>query len=384
MKDFIIDDYPRYKKFIDSRRARMLSSSELVEKHHVRPRSLGGSDRLSNIIELSLREHLIAHFLLFRDTAYPSMVYAFSQMIGRAVLNDPGKNMSKRYERYRTYVKRYLSRLQSDSASKLFKTGTIVYRHATHEVLFIKKSDLKRYLDDGWVKNIRPKGSKIMNKDGFCELVFPEDIQRRLDDGYALGYGPNHKIHKALRGMIQIHRGTKQIRIWPEELKIYLNDGWREGQTPAQRKGAARGAKGKHWKKMWIDPMTTEYIDLGQVEEYLARGYHFGVAPNGKGLGYTWHHSEKTKKQESQSHRGIGKGWKKMYRGDDETEVPPEKVDEYVASDWTLGTIKSRHPEGTRRMTNGQINTLAHPAKIPKYLTEGWVYGWAKKGNLSL
>lgn len=51
-----------YKRLIDTRTHRPAPANQ--EKHHIIPRSLGGSNDASNIISLSPREHFIAHLLL--------------------------------------------------------------------------------------------------------------------------------------------------------------------------------------------------------------------------------------------------------------------------------------------------------------------------------
>ena len=35
-----------------------------LEKHHILPRSLGGSDNKDNLVELTAKEHFIVHMLL--------------------------------------------------------------------------------------------------------------------------------------------------------------------------------------------------------------------------------------------------------------------------------------------------------------------------------
>lgn len=50
------------------------------EKHHILPRSLGGNNKRVNIVELTFREHIIAHKLLTKFTTnedYYKMMYAF-------------------------------------------------------------------------------------------------------------------------------------------------------------------------------------------------------------------------------------------------------------------------------------------------------------------
>jgi len=55
---------------------------DIVEKHHIIPKSLGGDNNKINIVNLSLREHFIAHKLLTKiykgvdDVAHKKMIYA--------------------------------------------------------------------------------------------------------------------------------------------------------------------------------------------------------------------------------------------------------------------------------------------------------------------
>jgi hypothetical protein len=64
-------DYLRiYKEFIADRRnkeAKLTASNEYCEKHHIVPRSLGGSNCKSNLISLNPADHLFAHLLLAKS-----------------------------------------------------------------------------------------------------------------------------------------------------------------------------------------------------------------------------------------------------------------------------------------------------------------------------
>jgi hypothetical protein len=73
----------RYENFINSRSKRIIPEGAYTEKHHILPKSLGGSNLSDNIIELTAREHFIAHWLLWKIYG-GSMIYAFNQMIGRS------------------------------------------------------------------------------------------------------------------------------------------------------------------------------------------------------------------------------------------------------------------------------------------------------------
>jgi len=58
-------DYKRiYTEFIKDRRGRENSLAGYFERHHIVPRSLGGSDEQANLISLSFEDHYFAHLLL--------------------------------------------------------------------------------------------------------------------------------------------------------------------------------------------------------------------------------------------------------------------------------------------------------------------------------
>jgi hypothetical protein len=66
----------RYQKFIDSRKQRIIPENIYIEKHHIIPRSMGGNDLEENLIDLTAREHFIAHLILWKVYG-GSMVTAF-------------------------------------------------------------------------------------------------------------------------------------------------------------------------------------------------------------------------------------------------------------------------------------------------------------------
>lgn len=87
-------DYNRiYNQLIDRAKTRILTT--YVEKHHIIPRCFGGSNDKINIVELTAREHFIAHWLLFKMhkgtfEGY-KMAAAFNMMSGKS------KNHKERY-----------------------------------------------------------------------------------------------------------------------------------------------------------------------------------------------------------------------------------------------------------------------------------------------
>lgn len=53
-----------YAAFIDDRKAKQPQAPDYFEKHHIKPRCLGGGDEPENLVRLTPEDHLFAHLLL--------------------------------------------------------------------------------------------------------------------------------------------------------------------------------------------------------------------------------------------------------------------------------------------------------------------------------
>lgn len=124
-----------------------------TEKHHIIPRSLGGSDNPPNLIHLTAREHFICHYLLTKmihDKTYLyKMVSAF--MIMKA---SPTKS-HKRYFNSRLYdaVKSLYSKSQSEKISGKNNPNygkTFVANWESKTCIRIDVDQLDYYLSLGW------------------------------------------------------------------------------------------------------------------------------------------------------------------------------------------------------------------------------------------
>ena len=82
---FIDNKYTRwYYDIIDRAKTRTLLANKYYEKHHIVPKSLGGSNNADNLVKLTAREHFIAHWLLTKMTAginQKKMAYACKMMM---------------------------------------------------------------------------------------------------------------------------------------------------------------------------------------------------------------------------------------------------------------------------------------------------------------
>lgn len=98
-----------YQKIYDSlvKKNHNFQHGEYFESHHIRPKSIGGKDTEDNLVNLTAREHYIAHALLVKiaeiggdKQAYYKMLYAFNCMRwGRVSCDRSFKFNSRLYQK---------------------------------------------------------------------------------------------------------------------------------------------------------------------------------------------------------------------------------------------------------------------------------------------
>lgn len=131
-----------YSKIYDSliERARNRNIDGYVERHHVVPRCMGGSDDASNLVKLTPEEHYLAHQLLIK--IYPNN----KSLIRAAMMMIPKRPSNKLYG----WLKRKAGIAQSDlqQGSKNSQAGTVwIY---SDELQVSKKIHKNDPLPVGW------------------------------------------------------------------------------------------------------------------------------------------------------------------------------------------------------------------------------------------
>jgi 5-methylcytosine-specific restriction endonuclease McrA len=100
-----------YNNITEKAKARTIDG--YTEKHHIIPRSLGGSDNADNLVRLTAREHFVCHWLLTKmhlGEARGKMINALYLMQGKNKYQDRYIN-SKVYEKLRQEYSQYISNL---------------------------------------------------------------------------------------------------------------------------------------------------------------------------------------------------------------------------------------------------------------------------------
>ena len=160
--------------------------SGYLEKHHILPRSLGGSDNKDNLVELTAKEHFIVHMLLCKFTkglARRSMLYAFKGMSYYKKDGRDYKINSRIAKQLRSELKFSDEHKQKMSEKKLGRTIPIEtkLKMSLQHIKFAYLKDKKVNFKDGGKHRI------IVHKGTKTRRVNLENIKNYLENGYKLG-----------------------------------------------------------------------------------------------------------------------------------------------------------------------------------------------------
>ena len=182
---FLNNKYTKiYYKIIENAHKRLALTNVYTEKHHIIPKSLGGSNDISNIAELTAREHFICHRLLVKMTTNDNkrkMAWAIRRML-TGVNNYQERHipLSKKYEHIRTHTNKIIKGWSHSEETKEHLSKVLTGRKFTKET--IQKMSMSR------------KGKKK-----------PEHVAQRLRTanlGKPMSAESKKKLSKSLTGRI--------------------------------------------------------------------------------------------------------------------------------------------------------------------------------------
>jgi hypothetical protein len=225
---FIDNKYSRIYFSIINRAKERLLENTYFEKHHIIPKSLGGSNKKENLVKLTAREHFICHLLLTKMTSGD----AYYKMINAAWLmsiKDSSCINSYTYEQLKIKKSMY----------QKTRTGILSSTYGK------KTGRTSKDFTDEWRQNISnsKKGKPAYNKGVPRSAETKEKIsytrkQRSKDSNWnirpACSEEKAAKIKKANTGKRWVHNLLiKERKYIPgEDVYKYLSLGWMLGLGP--------------------------------------------------------------------------------------------------------------------------------------------------------
>lgn len=218
-------------------RAKTRTPCGYVEKHHIIPKSLGGSNKKENIVPLKAREHFLCHYLLTKINPCRQTWCALWKMVNEIRMEKRYIPSSIVYEKTRIEFSKKISeykvgRLMSEEARKNMsraKKGTTSPRRG------IKLSDeTKRKMSEA--KKGKPSGregkflteetkKKISEANKGC--LRTDEFKRKMSEakkGHPTTKETRNKISNALKGLQKTNetkqRVSSSLKLWWERRRL--------------------------------------------------------------------------------------------------------------------------------------------------------------------
>lgn len=199
-----------YNNITENAKNRILS--DYTESHHIQPRSLGGSDDVTNLVDLTPREHFICHWLLVKMTTgkdHHRMLNALRMM--RAENQNQQRYKTKITARVYESIKKEYAELQS---KKLQGKGNGFYGKTHSEEARKRISAANKGRIQPLNEKEKQKAAWVKRKElGIKRAPHPEEYRKERSKQYTGEGNPNYgKTHSAetLAKMAEKATGRKQ------------------------------------------------------------------------------------------------------------------------------------------------------------------------------
>ena len=258
-----------YDKLIEKRQLNPISKKDCYcEKHHIVPRCLCGTDDPSNLVNLTAREHYVAHLLLLKSAEqkygenseiYKKLLWAISyfKLIPKNATNEKliertkikfnsrlyeslrikAANLLREKAKERDYTgernpmyghkrtkeeKKKISKNRIESGCSAGEKNPMYGRPCTYKMTEEEKEE--------WRKNIRTSCADLCSmydpKTQRNKNVHKKDIEKYLKMGYILGQC--HPNRKSTKGYVRVRKPneTKYFMVSKDNVDKFLKDGY--------------------------------------------------------------------------------------------------------------------------------------------------------------
>ncbi len=301
-------DFNRYRTFILTRKRRVLSEHFYTERHHILPRSFGGSNHKDNLIFLTAREHFIAHLILWKAFR-ESMTTAFMMMC---------TVHSSNQQRYINLTSRQYEVLKEDYALKVSKRfkGKKRPEHS---------------------RRMRGENNPFFGKDHSDEF---KKLSSRLHKGKKLSEEHIEILRKANTGIFRSEETKKKMGAF--NVRRY------------SREVVTRMVNPKTNKVKWIP---NDEVSFWAEKGWVVGGFSHSKESKQKISQSKKGHSLSDETKEKISQALIGREFSevtlrkmsassinrlRVYKGDDLRYIKPSDLDDFLSQGYVLGNQKMR------------------------------------------
>lgn len=285
-------NYIEYIEYV-KKQNRKRKDNVYYERHHILPKTLGGSDEENNLVLLTAREHYLAHYLLCKiykeeKDSYFKMLKAFMYM---TVGNDRKNYNSRLYENRK---KEYIEICSENMMGKRIQPVNYKHSKETKEKLQIKRMGRTPSLGLQHSNETKEKISKTLRSKVWMwnyELNKGTRVSPEFVDEYIrLGYEPHKGKEKteAERQKISEHsRGIKKSEEHKRKISKSLKGKPKSKEQIENHRKSLIGKKASeetkrklsesHKGKIWMNKDgKTKMVPYNDIENYSEYGWKKG------------------------------------------------------------------------------------------------------------
>jgi len=300
----------RYRHFIWSRLFRQLPPNTLTNKHHIVPVSFGMAkgyiQQPWNIIKLSLREHYLAHWMLWKAFQGQSMGLTFWFISHTA---EGAKLNSREYAALKQEIH---SELSTRFRGRIYSLETLEKMRiaAKQRVIDYPNPMLGKHHSNSTREKIgeKAKGRKASEETksklrGRKRGPRSKETCRKLSEankGKSLSEAQKRNMSLQRAHKMIVNDGIRIYRIEPVEISTYLSQGYQQGYVNKKPKGQRAHNKGKVWV---TDGAKNIVVSKENLTSYLEKGYKEGMTKQSVSWNKGLPMSEEAKKKLSKSQK---------------------------------------------------------------------------------
>jgi len=222
-----------YTDIINRANGRLKYNGTYYESHHILPKCIGGKNNKENLVNLTAREHFIAHWLLTK--IYPNnkkIICAFNSFSWR--INDKstcekGYN-SKNYEYAKIKISKFLSedkKWSEDCKQRAINTRWINNGNINKHIKFYL---LEEYLEKGWILGRTKHNRKAPSKETKIKIG-----NSRKGKGHSNKTVELFKKYQKENPRKWMNNEQIESMINIRDIQNYLQNGWKMGRNNKSR-----------------------------------------------------------------------------------------------------------------------------------------------------
>lgn len=397
--------FQRYKKFI----LRCINRGHLIknpkrlgeiEYHHILPSSLWdyslGGDKVKNqiylskdvsfnVIGITLREHFIAHLILWK--AFPenhngAMIYAFWEYFNI-------RNFSLTSKQYDLLKSDFCKKISERMCEENNPFYNLKHSQESKEKISLKKSN-QIWINNGLKEHqLEPfLAQELLKSGGWVRkrlYKFTDEVKKRISESVSgfkwvtneieeiqvqseeLEIYLNNGYKKGMLKRVWIYKEGVKKRILEKDLDFYRNEGWTIGYLSSMTEEQALQISNTLTGSRWFNNQKEQrYVSSEEVSSYLeSPNWKEGQLPKLKGT-HVW-----------------------MNKSGKQTKILKEEKELYKKEGWNEGRGRvssqqqkealSKSNRGKKWINNGEIQIRVHSEEIFQYKSKGWVEGQLEK-----